>query len=116
MGNHPQDARQEGRSVTVDAVALDTERYPAGLLPTLSGCVQGIVSVRQGSRGKLYTLQCQRCFVTEEPDHLLFMTIHFHSRSRDGENPRLCRDCRVQAYADCTCDYCREDRTGSCYE
>lgn len=96
----------------LEAVALDTERHLIGPLPTLPGKAPGIVAVRQGPRGKLYTLQCQRCFITEEPAHILSMTIAFHARSRDGENPRLCRDCRVVAYPDCICDYCQEDRRG----
>jgi hypothetical protein len=78
-------------------------------LPDLPGMVTGIVGVREGPKGKLYTLQCERCFVTEEPEHLVLMTIHFHSRSRDGENPRLCRDCRIAAYSGCPCDGCRDD-------
>lgn len=79
-------------------------------LPDLAGKAPGIVAVREGGRGKLYTLQCERCFATEEPEHLVLMTIHFHSRSRNGDNPRLCRDCRVSAYPDCICDSCRGDR------
>lgn len=94
----------------LEAGALDTERPIAGLLPTLPGKAPGIVGVREGRRGKLYTLQCESCFVIEEPERLTAMTIHFHARSRDGENPRLCRDCRIAAYPDCICDYCREDR------
>lgn len=69
---------------------------------------RGIVAARQGPKRKLYTIQCERCFITEEPDLLILMTIHFHSRSRNGENPRLCRDCRVKAYPDCICDYCKD--------
>jgi hypothetical protein len=95
----------------LEAVALTTERHPEGLLPTLPGKAPGVVAVRQGPRGNIYTLQCQQCYITEEPLHLTSMTIHFHARSRDGENPRLCRGCRVAAYPDCICDYCAEDRT-----
>lgn len=79
-------------------------------LHDLPGRAPGVVAVREGNRGNLYTLQCQRCFVTEEPEHLVLMTIHFHARSRDGENPRLCRDCRITAHPDCICDSCRGDR------
>jgi len=82
----------------------------SGRLPDLPGKAPGVVAVREGPRGKLYTLQCESCFTTEEPEHLILMTIHFHARSRDGYNPRLCRACRAIAYSDCICDNCREDR------
>lgn len=84
-----------------------------GRLPALPGKAPGIVGVREGARGKRYTLQCERCFITEEPEMILSMTIHFHARSQGGENPRLCRDCRIAAFPDCICDYCREDRRGA---
>jgi hypothetical protein len=96
----------------LEAGALNTGRPTAGLLPTLPGMAPGVVAIRQGPRGKLYTLQCQRCYVTEEPERPISMTIHFHARSQGGENPRLCRDCRITAYPDCICDYCLEDRRG----
>lgn len=79
-------------------------------LPDLPDMAPGIVAVRECERGKLYTLQCERCFATEEPEHLVLMKIRFHARSRDGDNPRLCRDCRIAAFPDCICDSCREDR------
>ena len=81
-------------------------------LPDLPGLVRGIVAVRESARGNVYTLQCERCFTTEEPEHLVLMSIHFHARSHSGENPRLCRECRVAVYPDCACDSCREDRRG----
>ena len=84
--------------------ALDTERRP-----DLPGKAPGVVAVREGRSGNLYTLQCEQCFTTEEPEHLVLMTIHFHARSRDGANPRLCRDCRLAANPGCICDGCRED-------
>lgn len=82
-----------------------------GRLPDLEGMTRGIVAVRQGPQRELYTLQCERCLVTEEPDLLIVMTIHFHAHSRYSENPRLCRPCRRAAYPSCNCDYCHEDRS-----
>lgn len=81
-----------------------------GRLPDLPGKAPGIVAVRRGPRGNLYTLQCERCFAIEEPELLTQMTIHFHFRSQDSVNPRLCRGCRAAAFPDCICDYCHEDR------
>lgn len=85
------------------------EAHNTGRLPDLPGKAPGVVNVREGKREKLYTLQCEECFTTEEPEHLVLMTIHFHARSRDGENPRLCRDCRLAANPGCICDSCRDD-------
>lgn len=80
-------------------------------LPDLPDVIPGIVAVRQDDRGRyVYTLQCERCFVTEEPDILVLQTIHFHARSTGGYNPRLCRDCRIEVHAGCTCYGCQEDR------
>jgi hypothetical protein len=79
-------------------------------LADLPGMAPGIVGVREDGGRKFYTLQCERCFKTEEPKILVLMTFHFHARSRKGENPRLCRDCRLSVYSDCTCYYCVEDR------
>lgn len=92
--------------MTAQAAALH-----AGRRPDLPGKAPGVVGVREGVKWKLYTLQCEQCFVTEEPEHLVLMTIHFHARSRDGANPRLCRDCRLNANPDCICDNCRDDRS-----
>ena len=84
-------------------------------LPTLPGMAPGIVAVREAENGKkFYTLQCERCHATEEPVHLVLMTMHFHPRT-PNDNPRLCRPCRIAAHPDCTCDGCKSDRTGSIY-
>lgn len=85
-------------------------------LLTLDGCVRGIVGIRVDERGtKRYTLQCENCLATEEPTNLVLMTFKFHTRHQ-GDNPRLCRDCRIAAYSsDCTCDGCREDLGRSLY-
>ncbi|HAY44069.1 MAG TPA: hypothetical protein DCY59_11230 [Micrococcaceae bacterium] len=85
-------------------------------LADLPGMVRGIVGVRVDERGKnLYTLQCENCLATEEPKILVLMTFKFHTRHQ-GDNPRLCRPCRVEAYsAGCTCDGCKEDRGRSLY-
>lgn len=84
-------------------------------LTTLPGCAPGIVAVREGPRRKIYTLQCEGCLDIEEPEHLILMTFKFHPRSQGKENPRLCRPCRVGAYPDCTCGFCKVDRGGSEY-
>jgi hypothetical protein len=91
-------------------VSETAEAPCSGRLPDMPGKAPGVVGVRESPRGKVYTLQCERCFATEEPEHLLYMTIHFHPRSRDGENQRLCRYCRIAANPDCICDYCHEDQ------
>lgn len=81
------------------------------LLPTLPGCTRGVVGERVDERGKKrYTLQCEGCYATEEPEILVLMKFKFHSRHK-GDNPRLCPPCRVERYArTCTCDYCAEDK------
>ncbi|MDQ0241187.1 hypothetical protein J2S94_003280 [Arthrobacter bambusae] len=89
--------------MTADATLYTKRR------PDLPGKAPGVVGVRMGTRHLLYTLQCEQCFTTEEPEHLVLMTIHFHARSRDGANPRLCRDCRLAANPGCICDGCRDD-------
>lgn len=78
-------------------------------LPDLPGMVRGIVGKREENGWNVYTLQCERCFITEEPPNLVLMTIHFHAKSDPDKNPRLCVDCRLAVYAGCGCDSCRED-------
>lgn len=83
-------------------------------LPTVAGLVEGIVATHPGAghRGRtLYTLQCAHCLALETPELFVLMQTHFHPRSPKDNNPRLCRDCRVRAYPDCTCYYCETDRT-----
>lgn len=84
-------------------------------LPDLPGMAPGIIGQRNGPRGTVYTLQCERCFDTEEPEILVLMTFHFHHRSQGADNPRLCRPCRMEAHPDCTCDNCKSDRGWSIY-
>lgn len=79
-------------------------------LPDLPGMTAGVVAVRDTPKGRVFTLQCERCHTTEEPAQLVLMGIHFHARSLEGPNPRLCRECRVAVYPDCKCDRCRQDR------
>ena len=77
-------------------------------LPTLPGCTRGIVGERIDEKGrKRYTLQCENCFATEEPEILVLMKFKFHTRHK-GDNPRLCPTCRAEAYKGCTCDACKE--------
>lgn len=84
-------------------------------LPDLPGKTRGIVAVRTDSvTGRTrYTLQCERCYTLETPDHLVLMKTHFHTRGDDRR--RLCPDCRKDLFPDCTCDGCKTDRTGSIY-
>lgn len=77
----------------------------------IPGMTSGIVAVRDGKRGPVYTLQCARCLALEEPEHLVLMQTHFHNRSNVNNNPRLCRTCRIVTYPECDCFGCREDRT-----
>lgn len=79
-------------------------------LPDMPGKTRGIVGLRVDDRGRnRYTLQCENCLATEEPEHLVFLTFKFHTHHQ-GENPRLCPSCRLDRYAKtCTCDGCQED-------
>lgn len=67
------------------------------LLPTLPGKVQGIVSARFNEKGrKVYTLQCQECGETEEPEMLILMDFHFCPRhDKERGHDRLCPPCRT---------------------
>lgn len=87
-----------------------TVEQPGRLLPTLPGKVRGIVGINGIGSRKVYSIQCERCFTVEAVVILSQMGIHFHSRSPKDQNPRLCRPCRVDAYPDCICDSCRDDR------
>jgi len=88
-----------------DQPALFGER-----LPDLPGSVRGVVGVRKDARGRdRYTLQCEKCLDTEEPEVLVLMTFKFHSRHK-GDNPRLCRPCAATAYPDCRCENCLSAR------
>ena len=83
-------------------------------LPDLPGMVRGIVAVDRSGKRPVYTLQCERCYATEQPVPLVSMTIRLHTRHK-GDSPRLCLPCLVDVYADCDCEYCREDRGLSAY-
>lgn len=74
-------------------------------LPDLPGKARGVVGWDEHG----YTLQCERCHATEQPKILILMTFKFHNRHR-GDNPRLCRPCRVNVYAECGCHSCKDDR------
>jgi len=83
-------------------------------LPDLEGKVRGIVGVEQDARGRnRYTLQCENCLALETPEHLVLMNTHFHTRGDDRR--RLCPECRIELFPDCSCDGCRIDRKGSMY-
>lgn len=92
-------------------MALDTERHPVGLLPTLVGKTRGVVGVATDERGRnVYTLQCENCFTLETPHILSQMNAKFHLAGSDRR--RLCEDCRSTVFADCECSQCREERRG----
>jgi len=80
-------------------------------LPDLPGMVRGIVGIRVDENGKQWhTLQCENCLATEEPERLVLMTFKFHARHK-GDNPRLCRPCRVERYGNsCNCYSCYGDK------
>jgi hypothetical protein len=84
-------------------------------LPDVPGKAPGVVAVRTDSvSGRTrYTLQCERCFELETPDHLVLMKTHFHTRGDDRR--RLCPTCRRELFPDCACDGCKTDRGGSMY-
>lgn len=98
--------------MTAEAVALDMERHPAGLLPTLPGKTRGVVAVTQDEKGRnVYTLQCENCYALETPHMLVLMRSKFHSLGNDRR--RLCEDCRRTIFADCGCFQCKEERRGA---
>jgi hypothetical protein len=70
-------------------------------LPTLEGCVDGIVSREPPM------LQCRGCGVVHIGQSgklaLLVVTSSIHFHVGDGRTRRLCADCR----AGCTCPTCR---------
>lgn len=102
---HNETGKNEFEYYTTEKGSVAMER-----LPDLPGLVSGIVGVREGARGNVYTLQCANCSAVEEPARLVLMQTHFHSRSPVNDNPRLCRPCRVERYAGCDCHTCVEDR------
>lgn len=98
--------------MTAEAVALHAERHSAGFLPTLPGCVRGIVGVAKDAKGRsVYTLQCENCYALETPEMLILMKTRFHSLGNDKR--RLCAGCRVEAFKDCGCYACKEERRGA---
>lgn len=78
-------------------------------LPDLPGKVRGIVGIRVSEKGRaVYTLQCENCFALETTEHLVLMQTKFHRRGADPR--RLCPDCRLAIFPECTCDSCQENR------
>lgn len=75
------------------------------ILPALPGCVAGVVGQ------KPWQIQCQECGDISEHKHLLLAIrakeMVFHPWE-DGNNPRLCQDCRLAR--GCTCWKCAEER------
>ncbi|WP_334121889.1 hypothetical protein [Glutamicibacter sp.] len=77
------------------------------LLPTLSGCTNGVVSID----GKKTTLQCQDCGALETPEILVLMKFKFIRCTNDPEPVRRCPDCTTK-HLD-ACDYAGHNRDRS---
>lgn len=88
---------------------IDTEPYRVEILPTLPGCVRGIVGVASGNKGRdVHTLQCENCYALETTEILVLMKTKFHALGNDRR--RLCPDCRAEAFKDCGCYACKNER------
>jgi hypothetical protein len=98
--------------MTAEVVALDTEHHAARLLPTLPGCVRGIVGVTEAAKGRdVYTLQCENCYALEKTDMLVLMKTKFHTLGNDRR--RLCPGCRAEVFKGCGCYSCKDERRGA---
>lgn len=71
-------------------------------LPTLPGCIHGIVGEHPGEGwgGKTaYDIQCDGCWAIETPGSLVVMTfLHWKCTRTAGGGPRLCPDCHADVH------------------
>jgi len=71
------------------------------LLPTLPGCVSGIVGQDDSGKRTVWTLQCAECFALEETAHLVLMKTKFIRCRNVPTEHRMCQNCREKHYRDC---------------